>query len=609
MAAPGRTGDTDVVGTLLGTTPQRGPAGTVLMKLGQCWVYGDNGEMCGKDAYTRAQFQGEDGRIIVGLVCPDHAEVGSNVELRRGEALPISREEIQDDLNHLVAEGKVIKNGNRYRAAPDAKAEWDRVRDEARKKAAGLSELERLLAPKPAGTIRHEGADGSGHSSLHNTVTGQLIDLPGTFDSARADLARRGLDALIDEATGNNEQAARAKARHDMIGAIQRVNETRDRMLRAALTIADDGDRLEDLSARAEAARQRGEEAMTAPGTIEERLARLEAAAREHEEVAAEFLAERDRRVFALKQAMVDPHKSERDSEAIAEVITAIANRKVIAAQHLPPEAFQHALGLWENPKIIDATPIYHQTIGKGEVRIYEDHPCIAPPFDEFAVCYRNQHGNVMVMHAVTADGREWSPAILDQWDTANGVDWDRVRWRMFVVMWLGGTDGTGRKVPVSGPYYAWKMAVYPDGEPADISWVDLGPTAGSDWDMAQLTLLGSLQYLNCRNVEVVEPRRSRGFAKRMARMGVKVGQIRVFPVGRSTRSDRGEGIAVGGDNPATPVRGHFAEYGVNGKGLLFGRYAGRFYISPHIRGNPDLGENENSYVLEAASVKASRLP
>lgn len=50
---------------------------------------------------------------------------------------------------------------------------------------------------------------------------------------------------------------------------------------------------------------------------------------------------------------------------------------------------------------------------------------------------------------------------------------------------------------------------------------------------------------------------------------------------------------------PRHMCRGHFAEYGPEfGKGLLFGRLSGRFYVPPHLKGNPDNGIIEKDYQI-----------
>lgn len=52
---------------------------------------------------------------------------------------------------------------------------------------------------------------------------------------------------------------------------------------------------------------------------------------------------------------------------------------------------------------------------------------------------------------------------------------------------------------------------------------------------------------------------------------------------------------------PRHICRGHFAEYGPEfGKGLLFGRYAGRFYIPPHLKGDKKNGVVEKDYAIPA---------
>lgn len=123
---------------------------------------------------------------------------------------------------------------------------------------------------------------------------------------------------------------------------------------------------------------------------------------------------------------------------------------------------------------------------------------------------------------------------------------------------------------------------------------------------MAHLVLLGALNFMNCRNVELVEPTWERHKRKRLARLGVKVHTISVFPVGRSVRS--GPKVQdAGGGLPLSSVVGHFAHYGPEyGRGLLFGRLAGRFWIPQHARGAKEHGESEVDYRLSLNKVVPS---
>jgi hypothetical protein len=112
------------------------------------------------------------------------------------------------------------------------------------------------------------------------------------------------------------------------------------------------------------------------------------------------------------------------------------------------------------------------------------------------------------------------------------------------------------------------------------------------------LVLLQSLNFLNCRNVEIVEPKRERHERKRIERTGVNIHTIHVFPVGRGSRSRgaprEGEGV------PLHSVRGHFAHYGPKyGRKLLFGKIEGKYWIQPYSKGSPEHGVSIADYKLE----------
>lgn len=256
----------------------------------------------------------------------------------------------------------------------------------------------------------------------------------------------------------------------------------------------------------------------------------------------------------------------------------------------MPREADRLALALVLDPTVVDATAIYHSLVAKDEpVYLYEDHPCVSPPFSEAAISYVNEHGNVVVMHA-TAD------TTIKPWDTESKVvDWSRVKWALTVFVWIGGQGGSG-PVPTTGPVHMWWIAVYDDGEPADIHWIHIAEDVPLEqWDMAQLVLLGSLNFLNCRNVALVDPVRPRAEARRVARTGVKVHTINVLPTGSSTRGSRGDPVGV----PLASVRGHFACYGPEyDRELLFGKYAGRYWRPQHARGSKEHGESQADYRL-----------
>lgn len=288
-------------------------------------------------------------------------------------------------------------------------------------------------------------------------------------------------------------------------------------------------------------------------------------------------------------------------AEAIGRVIADLRAKNVRRPHGLKTDDFALALGLASvDGPVVDATEIYHSLVARDDpVAIYEDHPCIAPPWRDASICYQNEHGNVMVM-TLAVDDHQGPAGTIDKplWETAEPIDWDDVRWSMNAFVWLGGR-GHGIAVPTGGPVHLWQLAVAADGQPLDLHWVQLLPDYPMEqWDMAQLVLLGALNFCNCRNVELVEPHRPNAERKRILRTGTTVSEINVFPTGKSVRSAKGDRQ---GGTPLTSVRGHFAHYGEEyGRGLLFGKYSGRFWIPQFARGEREHGTVEHDYALRA---------
>lgn len=287
-------------------------------------------------------------------------------------------------------------------------------------------------------------------------------------------------------------------------------------------------------------------------------------------------------------------------AEQIAAVIADLRAGRILNALPDDIALHQQALKMAQRGTVVDATAIYDGMVEtERQISFYEDHPCIAPPWESALLCYLNGHGNVVVMSTTATELHHPGPQWNKREPADHVVDWERVRWRLDIFVWLGGLSDTephAGPVPTAGPAHLWRIAVYEDGYPADINWVNLLDKDPHEWDMALTVLLESLNFVSCRNVVVVEPQRPRAERRRLDRIGVGVHTINVVPVGRSYRTSRGgPGVGV----PLTSVRGHFSHYGPEyGKGLLFGRLSGRYFIPQHARGARDHGESAAQYRL-----------
>lgn len=162
------------------------------------------------------------------------------------------------------------------------------------------------------------------------------------------------------------------------------------------------------------------------------------------------------------------------------------------------------------------------------------------------------------------------------------------------------------------------KFAVSKSGQLLDIdldgTWrgcaVALDPCLATYPDASQFVLaatdgaLDTLLMLGCKNVSL-EQRPNNPDQMRLAtrRFGASAYGYRyhVLVVRPATAKLGSPGIDIG-SMPRHMCRGHFAEYGPEfGKGLLFGRLAGRFYIPPHLKGRTENGEVAKDYAVASA--------
>lgn len=264
---------------------------------------------------------------------------------------------------------------------------------------------------------------------------------------------------------------------------------------------------------------------------------------------------------------------------------------------------------------VVDCTAIFNSQRALSGVALYDDHPSIVPPWEDALLCYVNTFGNVLAMQVHRKDHDGFAPSRAD-WYTENEVDWSRVRWIAETAIWVGGTSGDGVVLPTSGPCHMFRHAIHDDGSPADINWMALMAKRGqraersrmedanqATWDAALITLGGSLNFLGASNVDIAEPSRPRPLRRRIARTGVQVQTIVVRPPGKR-RAKSAEARPIDAmETVLSPVRGHWSHYGEQyNRGLLFGKYSGKFWVPAHARGGAEPAEPRD-YLLKPGAA------
>ena len=258
---------------------------------------------------------------------------------------------------------------------------------------------------------------------------------------------------------------------------------------------------------------------------------------------------------------------------------------------------------------VIDSTPMYEQIVNGPQVNLYDDFN-LMPVWENALIGYENKWGNVYVIQCYVIDKendnwtkKEWDDSYDPpyEWETPNPVDWEAVRYRFVAVLWSGGRS-KGQHVNTVGPIYRWDAAVYEDGQIGDLRWTALydfdGPDAESIHQNAMLIWLQTYTLAGCSNVEIVTPLRKKPERKRLERLGVNPQTIVIKKTGKAYRHTATDTSDMIGGVPQSFVRGHYARYGPEyDRGLLFGKYAGKFWVPAFARG--DSGR-EIDYTVEA---------
>ena len=251
----------------------------------------------------------------------------------------------------------------------------------------------------------------------------------------------------------------------------------------------------------------------------------------------------------------------------------------------------------FQNGPVVDVTAIHDDVVESGRsFNLYED-AVLRPPWEFATLSWADLPGKMSdaVVHMTFwnvpadadggfADHLKWDPEkdSVGFAPPGHSIDWSNVAWITHVAYWA---DILNEPLGPAEPVHFERVAVGADGTALDHNFIQIRPNIPVDtWNDAKITWLRSISFLNLRNVELVTPDRSRPVRRRLERQGVTLSEIQVFGPGRSYPSKTKSSTPSGG-LPLTSVRGHVARYGVDGRGLLFGKYSGEFWIPAHARG------------------------
>lgn len=122
-----------------------------------------------------------------------------------------------------------------------------------------------------------------------------------------------------------------------------------------------------------------------------------------------------------------------------------------------------------------------------------------------------------------------------------------------------------------------------------------------------QISLL-ALTFLNCRNVQIIQPPLpTKKRLPRKLKFESRYHQIKVNAIGQR-RWPTIPGRPTGISQSLHIVRGHFRQYGPDyGKGLLFGKYAGRYWVASHLKGDPTTGLVTSDYEINPPLSRKGR--
>lgn len=253
----------------------------------------------------------------------------------------------------------------------------------------------------------------------------------------------------------------------------------------------------------------------------------------------------------------------------------------------------------------------------------YDKHyPFVSPPFEEMWFEFRTPKVKEIVRVGVKVRGiemnsTEWAALpdkLIESLMQTHGENVvTKCKWLLFLSPYTEMFNGVN-----IGPYATYVLGVAEDGSLAkDDNGEHIYFVNSPDPKVAALMqpivinpVLMAISFMHVKNAQMIRQAPVvpvTKHAKRKAKKNPPTSRYYVLKIdaiekgaggGGGTGGHGGGGGGGGGGEPSLHiVRGHFADYSA-GAGL-FGKYKGRYWVSSHLRGNPEVGVTEKDYTVK----------
>jgi hypothetical protein len=245
----------------------------------------------------------------------------------------------------------------------------------------------------------------------------------------------------------------------------------------------------------------------------------------------------------------------------------------------------------------------YFFTVSDDEFDTPErDFPNVAPPFDMFwmefaAPRFWNVKGTIVPIQATAP--RRWG--VLMRAFPGPNKGW--ILGAKIVCEWEPGK--------IVNPLLTMEIPINADGTLADGAWPTRAIAESLSHAEDNLVRLGkfmvkpcllAISFMHCKNVVMhaqdVPEKLGRAYRRRHGRELIRHHTIHIEPMKKVLATEGG--IAENGLKKALHIcRGHWAQYGPQyGRGKLFGKIEGQFWIPAHVRGSAEQGVIDKRYVV-----------